>query len=84
MDALAEYELLKGSIDELKVQLVSDRREKERLEAEFEELKARIKSEFGCELPDFEKTLSDLDSELEAKMSELKRCIEECREKMRG
>ena len=42
-DHVQEYENLKKTIDDLKVKRLSDLREKERLEKEFEDLKAEIK-----------------------------------------
>ena len=56
---------LKKTIDDLKVKRLSDLREKERLEKEFEDLKAEIKEVYGVEIQDFEKAINDLNKELE-------------------
>ena len=56
-DHVQEYENLKKTIDDLKVKRLSDLREKERLEKEFEDLKAEIKEVYGVEIQDFEKAI---------------------------
>lgn len=79
-----EFESLKATIDELKVRQLSAQREKERLEKELEELKTRIKEEYGVEITDFEKAIGQLRGELATGLEELKRAIAACREKMEG
>jgi len=81
-DHVQEYENLKKTIDDLKVKRLSDLREKERLEKEFEDLKAEIKEVYGVEIQDFEKAINDLNKELEKDLAELKEKIASCKEKM--
>lgn len=81
-DHVQEYENLKKTIDDLKVKRLSDLREKERLEKEFEDLKAEIKEVYGVEIQDFEKAINDLNKELEKDLAELKEKIVSCKEKM--
>lgn len=81
-DHVQEYENLKKTIDDLKVKRLSDLREKERLEKEFEDLKAEIKEVYGVEIQDFEKAINDLNKELEKDLVELKEKIASCKEKM--
>ena len=81
-DHVQEYENLKKTIDDLKVKRLSDLREKERLEKEFEDLKAEIKEVYGVEIQDFEKAINDLNNELEKDLAELKEKIASCKEKM--
>lgn len=81
-DHVQEYENFKKTIDDLKVKRLSDIREKERLEKEFEDLKAEIKEVYGVEIQDFEKAINDLNKELEKDLAELKEKIASCKEKM--
>ena len=81
-DHVQEYENLKKTIDDLKVKRLSDLREKERLEKEFEDLKAEIKEVYGVEIQDFEKAINDINKELEKDLAELKEKIASCKEKM--
>ena len=81
-DHVQEYENLKKTIDDLKVKRLSDLREKERLEKEFEDLKSEIKEVYGVEIQDFEKAINDLNKELEKDLAELKEKIASCKEKM--
>lgn len=82
MGAIDEYGKLRKSIDELKIKSLAAKREKERLEAEFEELKSKIKEEYGVELEDFEKAIVELEKELAAGVEELKSLISDCNEKV--
>ena len=77
-----EFESLKKTIEEIKVKRISDIREKERLEKEFEELKAEIKDIYGVEIQDFENAIEDLKSELDDNMRLLREKIAECKNKM--
>lgn len=81
-DHVQEYEKLKKMIDEIKVKRLSDLREKERLEKEFEDLKNEIKEVYGVEIQDFEKAINDLKEELEKDLADLKEKINKCKEKM--
>ena len=67
-DPVEEFESLKKTIEEIKVKRISDIREKERLEKEFEELKAEIKDIYGVEIQDFENAIESLKSELDDNM----------------
>lgn len=77
-----EFESLKKTIEEIKVKRISDMREKERLEKEFEELKAEIKDIYGVEIQDFENAIESLKSELDGNMRLLREKIAECKNKM--
>lgn len=77
-----EYESLKSQIDELKVKRLSDLREKERLEAEFEDLKAEILKVYGVKIEDFEKAIEALKVDLETNLKKLKEKIEDCKKQM--
>lgn len=77
-----EFESLKKTIEEIKVKRISDIREKERLEKEFEELKAEIKDIYGVEIQDFENAIESLKSELDDNMRLLREKIAECKNKM--
>ena len=77
-----EFESLKKTIEEIKVKRISDMREKERLEKEFEELKAEIKDIYGVEIQDFENAIEGLKSELDDNMRLLREKIAECKNKM--
>ena len=81
-DPVEEYESLKKTIEEIKVKRISDIREKERLEKEFEELKAEIKDIYGVEIQDFENAIESLKSELDDNMRLLREKIAECKNKM--
>lgn len=79
---IEEFESLKKTIEEIKVKRISDIREKERLEKEFEDLKSQIKKDYGVEIQDFEKAISDLKLELATNMNLLKEKINECQSKL--
>lgn len=81
-DPVEEFESLKKTIEEIKVKRISDIREKERLEKEFEELKAEIKDIYGVEIQDFENAIENLKSELDDNMRLLREKIAECKNKM--
>lgn len=81
-DPVEEFESLKKTIEEIKVKRISDIREKERLEKEFEELKAEIKDIYGVEIQDFENAIESLKSELDDNMRLLREKIVECKNKM--
>ena len=81
-DPIKEFEGLKKNIDELRVRRMSDLKEKERLEKEFEELKAKIKELYGVEITDFAKAIADLREELSANVKKLKEQMEICKAKM--
>lgn len=81
-DPVEEFESLKKTIEEIKVKRISDIREKERLEKEFEELKAEIKNIYGVEIQDFENAIEGLKSELDDNMRLLREKIAECKNKM--
>lgn len=81
-DPVEEFESLKKTIEEIKVKRISDMREKERLEKEFEELKAEIKDIYGVEIQDFENAIEGLKSELDDNMRLLREKIAECKNKM--
>jgi len=81
-DPVKEYENIKDEIEELKLKRLSDLREKERLEQEFEALKAEIKSIYGVEIEDFEKAIEDLKSELQNSLELLKKKIADCKSQM--
>lgn len=81
-DPVEEFESLKKTIEEIKVKRISDMREKERLEKEFEELKAEIKDIYGVEIQDFENAIEGLKSELDDNMRLLREKISECKAKM--
>ncbi len=81
-DPVEEFESLKKTIEEIKVKRISDIREKERLEKEFEELKAEIKDIYGVEIQDFENAIESLKSELDDNMRLLREKIAECKNKM--
>ena len=81
-DPVKEYENIKDEIEELKLKRLSDLREKERLEQEFEALKAEIKSIYGVEIEDFEKAIEDLKSELQNNLELLKKKIADCKSQM--
>ena len=81
-DSIKEFESLKNTIEELKVKRLSDLREKERLEKEFEDLKTQIKEVYGCEITDFEKAISELKISLDNNLRILKEKINECKSKM--
>ena len=81
-DPIKEYENIKDEIEELKLKRLSDLREKERLEQEFEALKAEIKSIYGVEIEDFEKAIEDLKSELQNSLELLKKKIADCKSQM--
>ena len=81
-DPVEEFESLKKTIEEIKVKRISDMREKERLEKEFEELKAEIKDIYGVEIQDFENAIEGLKSELDDNMRLLREKIAECKAKM--
>lgn len=81
-DPVEEFESLKKTIEEIKVKRISDMREKEHLEKEFEELKAEIKDIYGVEIQDFENAIESLKSELDDNMRLLKEKIAECKNKM--
>ena len=81
-DPVEEFESLKKTIEEIKVKRISDIREKERLEKEFEELKAEIKNIYGVEIQDFENAIEGLKSELDDNMRLLREKISECKAKM--
>lgn len=81
-DPVKEYENIKDEIEELKLKRLSDLREKERLEQEFEALKAEIKSIYGVEIEDFEKAIEDLKSELQNSIELLKKKIADCKSQM--
>ena len=81
-DPVEEFESLKKTIEEIKVKRISDIREKERLEKEFEELKAEIKNIYGVEIQDFENAIEGLKSELDDNMRLLREKISECTAKM--
>lgn len=81
-DPVEEFESLKKTIEEIKVKRISDMREKERLEKEFEELKAEIKDIYGVEIQDFENAIESLKSELDDNMRLLREKIAECKNKM--
>lgn len=78
-DPVKEYETLKNEIEELKLKRLSDLREKERLEQEFEALKLEIKSIYGVEIEDFEKAIEDLKAELQSNLELLKKKIADCK-----
>ena len=80
-DPVEEFESLKKTIEEIKVKRISDIREKERLEKEFEELKAEIKDIYGVEIQDFENAIEGLKSELDDNMRLLREKISECKAK---
>lgn len=77
-----EFESLKKTIEEIKVKRISDIREKERLEKEFEDLKEEIKKVYGVEIQDFEQAIKDLKIELDSSLKQLKEKIESCKSKM--
>ncbi len=77
-----EFESLKKTIEEIKVKRISDIREKERLEKEFEDLKEEIKKVYGVEIQDFEQAIKDLKVELDSSLKQLKEKIESCKSKM--
>ena len=52
-DPLKEFEQLKTEVEEVKVKKLAWEREKQRLETEFEELKKKIKDDYGVELSEF-------------------------------
>ena len=79
-----EFETLKGEIDDLKVRQMAAQREKERLEKELEELKTRVKEEYGVEIEDFEKAIAQLRGELAEGVESLKKAVARCKEKMEG
>lgn len=81
-DPVEEFESLKKTIEEIKVKRISDIREKERLDKEFEELKAEIKNIYGVEIQDFENAIEGLKSELDDNMRLLREKISECKAKM--
>lgn len=81
-DPVEEFESLKKTIEEIKVKRISDMREKERLEKEFEELKTEIKDIYGVEIQDFENAIESLKSELDDNMRLLREKIAECKNKM--
>lgn len=81
-DPVEEFESLKKTIEEIKVKRISDMREKERLEKEFEELKEEIKDVYGVEIQDFENAIESLKSELDDNMRLLREKIAECKNKM--
>jgi len=79
---IEEFESLKKAIEEIKVKRISDIREKERLEKEFEDLKEEIKKVYGVEIQDFEQAIKDLKIELDSSLKQLKEKIESCKSKM--
>lgn len=79
---IEEFDSIKKKIEDIKVRRLSDIREKERLEKEFEELKEEIGKTYGVEIQDFEKAIEDLKKELEINIELLKNKIKECQSKM--
>ncbi len=81
-DPVKEFEALQSEIEELKVKRLSDLREKERLEKEFEDLKKQIREAFGTDIEDFEQAIENLKAELARDMEQLKTKIAACRAQM--
>ena len=81
-DSIREFEELKKQIEELKVRRLGELREKERLESELAELKAKIKEVYGVEIEDFDAAIQTLKAELSETMAKLKQKLQECKSKM--
>lgn len=80
---IEEFEQLKKEVEELRIRRMTDLREKERLEAEFEALKGEIKEKYGCEISDFEGAIRELAEEFEKDMEKLRRRVAECKEMLK-
>lgn len=81
-DAIKEFDGLKSTIDEFKIQRKSDEREINTLEETFEALKKEIKDTYGVEITDFESAINTLKGQLQKDVEELKKKIENCKTKL--
>lgn len=80
-DPVKEFEKLKAEIEEVKVKKLSWEREKQRLETEFEELKEKIKNDYGVELGEFGNAIKSLEEEIARDSEEIRKLLDEFKEK---
>ena len=80
-DVVKRFEELTAEIEEIRITKASWDREKKDLEAEFEELKAKVKEEYGVSLEDFDGAIKDLEKEIEEKTALLEAKLKEFKEK---
>lgn len=76
-----EFEQLTARMKELEVNSRAWQREYERVKQEFDELKEKIKNDYGVELSEFDNSIQVLRDEVTQRSSELNRLLDEFEEK---
>lgn len=81
-DSVAEFERLKGEVEDLRVKRLAAVREQERLEGELAEIRNEIKEAYGVELEDFDSAITELEATYAKECAELAAAIDDCKQKL--
>ena len=78
-----QFTQIKSDIDELKIRSMSDQRQRQNLQKQIDELKIKIKEQFGVDVQFFEKEISNIQESLMQKKQNLKKKILQAKEKIK-
>ena len=76
-DESREFERATARMKELEVNIRAWQREHERLKQEFDELKEKIKNDYGVELSEFDNFIQVLKNEVPQELMELNKLLDE-------